>query len=65
MPLRSLKISLPSLPLMAAGSGTVTGCVAKHVRLAWLGSENGSCAAGRESAAQARQTQLHGAALVY
>ena len=43
-PLRSLKISLPSPPAMAAGSGTLTGREARHVRLAWLGSENGSCA---------------------
>lgn len=42
-PLRSLKNSLPSLPIMAASSGTVTGRLARQVREACDGSENGSC----------------------
>ncbi len=42
-PLRSLKISLPSAPAMAASSRTVTGLLARQVREAWEGSLKGSC----------------------
>ena len=42
-PLRSLKISRPSLPVTSFSSLIVTGRVARHVREAWEGSEKGSC----------------------